>query len=75
MRVVGGSPQPSPDGRVDIWDFLTAAGHFGCSYPWDHPTWDPIADVNRDGIIDLDDVMEIGVRFGDPWPPPWYVDC
>jgi len=79
-KVVGGVTTPSPDGRVDIWDFLTAAGHFGCTYPWltgPHATWDPIADVNKDLTIDLDDIMEIGVRFGDigyiDGYPPYYM--
>jgi len=76
---LGGTPpvaQPYPDGRVDILDFLTAAGHFGCSHPWDHSTWDPIADATKDLTVDIDDIMEIGVRFGDTGYvdgyPPYY---
>jgi len=74
--VVGGVAQPINDDRVDIWDFLTAAGHYGDTYPWPHPTWDPVVDVNKDLKIDLDDIMEIGVRFGDlgyiQGYPPYY---
>ena len=59
-----GQPVPYHNGRIDIDDFLTASYHFGCTYPWAHPAIDPHADVNRDRVIDIDDLMEIAVRFG-----------
>jgi len=78
--LVGGVVQPTPSDGVDMLDFLQAAGHFGCTAPWPtsgpHATWDPIADVNKDLTIDLDDIMEVGVRFGDTGYsggyPPYY---
>lgn len=63
-----GQPVPTHDGDVDIDDFGMAVGHYGDAYPW--PTSppgahdvDPWADVNKDLVIELDDVMEIGVRY------------
>lgn len=59
-----GSPIPTHDGDVDIDDFGIAVGHFGDAYSgtWPHPV-DQWADVNKDMVVDLDDIMEIGVRF------------
>ena len=69
-----GQPAPYFNDRIDLDDFMTAIGHFGCSYPWPHPTIDPYADVNKDRVVDIDDLMEIAVRFGqtgynDGYPP------
>ena len=58
-----GQPIPDHNGKIDITDFLTAVGHFGCNYPWPHPTIDPWADVNKDRIVDIDDLMEIASRY------------
>lgn len=57
--------QPIPDGRVDMCDFLTAAGNWGTVYPIWHPVWGPASDVNGDNVVDLDDVMIIGIHFGE----------
>lgn len=58
-----GEPIPTHDTDVDGDDFGMAVGHFGCFYPWPHPDRDPWCDVNKDLIVDIDDVMEIGVRY------------
>jgi len=44
---------------------------------WPDPpgAWDPHCDVNEDGKIGVGDLMEIGLHYGEPWPPPWYIDC
>jgi len=59
-----GEPIPTHDADVDADDFGIAVGHYGCRYPdkWTHPV-DPWADVNKDLQVELDDIMEIGVRF------------
>lgn len=56
--------QPIPDRRVDIDDFGLTIGHFGCHLPWTHPVWDSVADVTEDGYIDIDDIMTVGVHYG-----------
>lgn len=57
---------PIPDRRVDIDDFSIPIIHFGCTGPnWPHPTWDPVADVTENLIVDLDDMMTVGVHFGE----------
>jgi len=55
---------PYFNGKVDLDDFMATVGHYGDSNPWSHPIIDPWADVNEDSVIDLDDLMEIGVRYG-----------
>lgn len=57
-----GQPIPTHDGDVDIDDFGMAVGHFFCAEPWTHAV-DPSADVNKDRVVDIDDIMEIGVRY------------
>lgn len=57
--------QPIPDRRVDMYDFLTAAGNWGTVYPNWHHVWGPASDVNEDNVVDLDDVMIIGIHFGE----------
>jgi len=44
---------------------------------WPDPpgAWGPHCDVNEDGRIGVGDLMEIGLHYGEPWPPPWYIDC
>jgi len=47
-----------------------------------YPAWDPIwmnattgdhyLDVDKNGAIDVDDLLEISVKYGHTWPPPWY---
>jgi len=66
VGVYNGVIQPIPDRHVDIDDFGIPIGHFGCVGPaWPHPTWDPFADVNEDLVVDLDDIMIVGVHYGE----------
>lgn len=73
---VTAGPTPTPDGNVDLDDFMTAVGQFGTSYPTWNPTYGPIADVNKDRVVDIDDLMEIAVRYGgtgyNNGYPPYY---
>jgi ABC-type transport system substrate-binding protein len=63
--LVGGVVTPGHSGRVDIDDFSMVILKFGHLAPWTlDPVWGPIADVNKDYIVDLDDIMETGARFG-----------
>jgi len=39
---------------------------------WPAGTWGEPCDVNKDGKIGVGDLMEIGVNYGDPWPPAYY---
>jgi len=57
-----GQPIPTHDGDVDADDFGMAVGHYGDNYPWPHAV-DKWADVNKDLVVELDDIMEIAVRF------------
>jgi len=50
------------DGIVNIADLSVAALAFG-SFPG-HPRWNPIADLNKDGWVDISDIVEIAVDFG-----------
>jgi ABC-type transport system substrate-binding protein len=74
----GQTVQPVADGNIDGADFGMTIGKFGDKYtpPWEDPTWDPRADVNKDFKLDLDDIMETGVRYGktgchDGYPPEY----
>jgi hypothetical protein len=51
------------DGIVNIQDIVIAALAFG-SRPGD-PNWNPIADVCQDGIIDIFDLVTIGIHYGE----------
>ncbi len=68
---------PGPDGTVDIDDFGTAVGQFGTAHPyWLSPTYGPLADVNKDRVVDIDDLLDVAVRFGktgyiDGYPPEY----
>jgi hypothetical protein len=50
------------NGKVDMADIAIAAAAFG-SYPG-HSRWNPVADVNKDHIINLRDIAPIAQRFG-----------
>ncbi len=69
-------PTWSSDGMILSNDFLTAVGQFGTAYPYWHSKWGTLADVNKDRVVDIDDLMEIGVRYGDTGYeegyPPYY---
>ncbi len=48
--------------------------------PWpdewvDPETGENYLDVDKNGAIDVDDLLEISVNYGQEWPPPWYLDC
>ncbi len=45
------------------------------SWPDPPGAWGEHIDVNKDGKIGIVDLLEIGIHYGKPWPPPWYVDC
>ena len=49
------------DGKVNMADISIAAAAFG-SYPG-HPRWNPVADVNKDHVVDLRDIALIAQRF------------
>lgn len=55
--------KPIPDRRVDIDDFGMVVGHFWTSSPTWHPVWGPAADLNGDGVVDIDDVMIVGLHY------------
>lgn len=59
----GGQSIPYYNTKIDLDDFQAAVFHYGEASPWAHAI-DPWADVNKDLVIELDDVMEIGVRYG-----------
>ncbi len=66
VGMYGDEVLPIPDGRVDIDDFLIPIIHFGCVGPdWPHPDWDPVADVTENLLVDLDDMMTVGVHHGE----------
>jgi len=59
----GGVLKPIPNQRVDMDDFGMVVGHWGTvSSTW-HPVWGPAADINDDGLVDLDDIMEVAIHF------------
>jgi ABC-type transport system substrate-binding protein len=63
-KLVGEDLQPEPSGNVDIDDWLVVIAKYGSVKPWADPVWGPIADVDRNYIVDLDDIMETGARVG-----------
>jgi len=50
------------DGKVDVQDFAVAANAFG-SCPG-HRRWNPIADLNKDSIVNMIDMVLIARNFG-----------
>jgi len=66
VGIYDGVLQPIPDKRVNIDDFSIPIIHYGCLGPnWLHPVWDPVADVTGNLLVDLDDIMTVGVHFGE----------
>jgi len=71
------------DGQVTGMDFavvtyptnIFARVNLDGTWPTPPGAWGPHCDVNEDGKIGIGDLMEIGIHYGEPWPPPWYVDC
>jgi ABC-type transport system substrate-binding protein len=71
--LVDGVVQPIKDGTVSLYDFSSVALYVFEHRPtWD-PTWGPATDVNKDGYVGIDDLMEVGAHFAESWPPGWYV--
>ncbi len=70
------------DGIVGIDDIMRVgmpANIFKSENPdgtWPDPpgAWGEPCDVNKDGVIGVADIVEVGAHMGEPWPPPWYVD-
>jgi hypothetical protein len=50
------------DGKVDIYDCISAAAAFGCSAG--DPKWNPAADQNHDGQVDVYDMILIAGNLG-----------
>jgi len=48
--------------KVDIQDVVIAANAFGSHKG--HPRWNPIADINKDSIVNILDVALIAKNFG-----------
>lgn len=68
------------DNVVDLDDFLEVAKpgnifkseNLDGTWPTPPGNWGEHCDVDKDGKIGISDLMEIGVHFGEAWPPPWY---
>jgi len=68
------------DGEVDLDDIMEVAkpgNIFGEEYgngTWPDPPgdWGEPCDVNKDGVVGVADIMEVGVNIGKSWPPVWY---
>jgi endoglucanase len=54
------------DGTVNIIDISTAAAAFGTK--WSDPRWNPKADVDGNGKIDILDIAKIAQKWG--WKDP-----
>ena len=50
------------DGKVDMADVIIFEDAFG-SYPG-HPRWNPAADINENGVCDLNDVVTLLMHWG-----------
>jgi hypothetical protein len=50
-------------GEVDIVGIVTVAIHFGAERG--QPEYDPIADINDDGVTDIVDIVIIAIHFGE----------
>ncbi len=68
------------DGWVDLDDIMevTKPGNiFAEENPdgtWPTPpgAWGEHCDVNKDGVIGVADILEVGVHLAEDWPPEWY---
>lgn len=66
--VYNGVVQPIPDRGVDAADFGIIVGHYGHRGPsWPHLIWDPVCDVNENWVVDLDDIMLVGIHYGETY--------
>jgi parallel beta-helix repeat protein len=59
-------PDGTPDGTVDIWDLSKVGMAYG-TFSW-MPGYDPDADINSDGFIDLRDVAVVAYYWGESDP-------
>jgi len=50
------------DGKVDISDCAVSSAAFG-SFPG-HPRWNPVADIDKDGFVNIFDVALVCQNFG-----------
>lgn len=54
------------DNKTDIYDFSVVIIKFGLAKsslpPWGGDPWGPVADVDKNYFVDLDDIMEVGAR-------------
>ena len=55
------------DGHVDAVDLAAVATAFNAKE--DSPNWNPSRDLNQDGIVDIYDLVLVGVNFGKTSPP------
>jgi len=70
--VYNGVIKPIPDGAVRVTDwgkvswniFTYDPNQYPDLDPWD-PVWGPACDVNKDGAIDIDDLVLVGIHFGE----------
>lgn len=72
VRIIGdicgwydGVLKPIPDRRVNLDDFMVAVANFGTSSPTWNPVWGPASDMTEDGVVDIDDIMTIGLHYGE----------
>jgi hypothetical protein len=56
---------PSLTGVIDIVDVIICALAFGATPQ--SPRWNPLCDFNLDNLIDICDLVQIGIAFGTVW--------
>jgi hypothetical protein len=61
----GGILKPIPDRRVNLDDFMVVVANWGTTSSNWNPVWGPASDVTGDGMVDIDDVMTVGLHFGE----------
>jgi len=70
--VYDGVLMPIPDGAVRIIDFMEVSlniftydpNQYPDLPPWD-PVWGPVCDVDKNGAIDIDDLIMVGLHIGE----------
>jgi hypothetical protein len=61
VAVDGAGGDINGDGEINLPDIVLAAMAFGSSP--EHPRWDPVADLNKDGVVDIRDLVAIAVLW------------
>lgn len=61
----GGILKPIPDRRVNLDDFMVVVANWGTTSSNWNPVWGPASDITEDGMVDIDDVMSVGLHFGE----------